>query len=169
MRQVPLLEWSDNGVTRHLAQSVAICELLEERYPTPALLPADPLERARVRQLVEVVNSGIQPLQNLSVLQTLKAAGIDRVEWSARWIRRGFESIETLLQDTSGKFCFGDEITLADVFLVPQIYSARRFQVDLTAFETIVRIDAACGAEPAFQAAHADRQPDAPKPEETPR
>lgn len=166
MMQVPLLEWEEGqweAVDRvfRLGQSVAICELLEERHPTPALLPQPALARAQVRQLVELINAGIQPLQNLSVLQTLKAEGIDHKAWSAQWIRKGFEAVETHLQDTAGQFSFGDTPTLADVFLVPQVYNARRFDVDLTPFPTIVRIDAQCADVPAFQAAHPDRQPDA--------
>ncbi|MEL7370658.1 MAG: maleylacetoacetate isomerase [Myxococcota bacterium] len=162
MQQVPLLEWNEGGQVHRLAQSVAICEFLEQRHPDPSLLPADALLRARTRALVEVINAGIQPLQNLRLLQTVEAAGIDKVEWAARWIRDGFTALETMLQDTSGTFCVGDTVTLADVFLVPQIYNARRFKVDLSSFPTIVGIDEACASEPAFMAAHPDRQPDAP-------
>ncbi len=164
MLQVPVLEWTEEGRTHRLAQSVAICEYLNERYPDPPLLPASIHVRATVRQLVETVNSGIQPIQNLRVLQELSAVGVDRVEWSARWIRRGFEALEAQLLDTSGRYCMGDTITLADVFVVPQIYNARRFGVDLAPFPTIVRIDATCAEDAAFQAAHPDRQPDAQKP-----
>ena len=161
MMQVPLFEWEEAGQLRRLTQSVAICEYLNERYPDPPLLPSSPYERAQVRQLVEVVNSGIQPVQNLRVLQELEAEGLNRAQWGARWIAQGFEALESLLQHTSGTFSFGDAITLADVYLVPQIYNARRFKVDLGSFPTIVRIETACSREPAFQAAHPDQQPDA--------
>ena len=161
MMQVPVLEWTDHGQTRRLGQSVAICEYLNERFPHPPLLPDTPDGRARVRQVLEVINSGIQPLQNLAVLQNLSEAGIDRVEWSNRWIRRGFEALETMLQPSAGRFCFGDQMTLADTFLVPQMYNARRFEVDLAPFPTLVRIDGECAEDAAFQAAHPDQQPDA--------
>ncbi len=161
MTQVPLLEWEEDGRTRRLSQSVAICELLNERYPEPPLLPPSLEGRATVRQLVEVVNAGIQPLQNLRVLQELSAAGMDRDEWGARWIERGFIALETMLQETAGAYAFADELTLADVFVVPQVYNARRFGVKMSRFPTIERVDAACAALPAFAAAAPDRQPDA--------
>ena len=164
MMQVPLLEWEDGGDLCRLTQSVAICEYLEERFPSPPLLPSSSRARGQVRALVETINAGIQPIQNLRVLQDISAAGGDRLEWGARWIRRGFEGLEAMLQDTSGRYCFGDEITLADLFLVPQVYNARRFNVDLGAFPTIARVDAACESLEAFRAAHPDQQPDAPAP-----
>ena len=150
MMQVPVLEWQDGARTRRLSQSVAICCYLEEKHPTPSLFPSAAEGRARVLELVEVVNSGIQPLQNLRVLQDLSAAGLDREEWSRDIICRGFDALETMLLETSGRFAFGDSITMADVFIVPQVYNARRFNVDLARYPTITRIDRCCAAEEAF-------------------
>ncbi|MFL5345393.1 MAG: maleylacetoacetate isomerase [Hyalangium sp.] len=162
MRTVPTLEWEEGGVVRRLSQSVAILEYLEERYRTPALLPAEPLLRARTRMLSEMVNSGIQPLQNLSVLQFVKheLKGDDKV-FAAHWNARGLAALEAAVKETAGTYCVGDAVSFADIFLVPQLYGARRYGVDLTPYPTLTRIEAACDKLPAFQAAHPDRQPDA--------
>lgn len=162
MRTVPMLELEEGGQVRRLTQSVAILEYLEERYPTPALLPSDPLLRARVRMLVEMVNSGIQPLQNLSVLQFVKGElQRDEKAFAAHWNVRGLTALEAAVKETAGTYCLGESVSLADIFLVPQLYGARRFAVDLTPYPTLTRIEAACEKLPAFQAAHPDRQPDA--------
>lgn len=162
MRTVPTLEWSEAGAVQRLGQSLAILEYLEARFPTPALLPAEPLTRARVRMLAEMVNSGIQPLQNLMVLQYVKGElKADDKAFAAHWNRRGLESLEAAVKETAGTYCVGDSVSFADLCLVPQLYGARRFGVDLTPFPTLTRIEAACNALPAFQAAHPDRQPDA--------
>ncbi len=164
--QVPVLELEEGGRVIHLAQSMAILELLEERHPAPALLPAEPLERARVRTIAELVNSGIQPLQNAIVLRTLKEKwpGYER-EWAARFIARGLDALEPLVAAGAGRFSHGDAPGLADCFVVPQVYNARRYGVDLSPYPALRRVDEACAALPAFQAAHPDRQPDAPPPE----
>jgi maleylpyruvate isomerase len=167
MGQVPVLEVSEQGYTVRLAQSMAILEWLEERHPQVPLLPRDLDGRARVRTLAEHVNSGIQPLQNAIVLRTLreKLPGYEK-EWAALWIRRGLDALERALQDDeTGRFCHGDAPGLADCYLVPQVYSARRFGLDLAPYPTLRRIEEACAALPPFQAAHADRQPDAPPPD----
>jgi maleylpyruvate isomerase len=164
---VPVLEVSEHGYTVRLAQSMAILEWLEERHPQAPLLPRDLDGRARVRMLAEYVNSGIQPLQNAIVLRTLreKLPGYEK-EWAALWIRRGLDALERALQDDeTGRFCHGDAPGLADCYLVPQVYSARRFGLDLAPYPTLRRIEEACAALPPFQAAHADRQPDAPPPD----
>lgn len=162
MRTVPTLELEEGGVVRRLSQSIAILEYLEERYRTPALLPSEPLLRARVRMLAEMVNSGIQPLQNLSVLQFVKGElKADDKAFGAHWNTRGLVALEAAVKETAGTYCVGDTVSLADIFLVPQLHGARRFGVDLTAFPTLTRIEAACDKLPAFQAAHPDRQPDA--------
>ncbi|HEY0096670.1 MAG TPA: maleylacetoacetate isomerase [Archangium sp.] len=162
LRTVPTLEFTEGGRVHHLSQSLAILEYLEERHPSPALLPADPLLRARVRMLSEVVNSGIQPLQNLMVLQHVKSEwkGDDKA-WAAHWIDRGLGALHAMAQETAGRYCVGDSVSFADVCLVPQLYSARRFGVDLQPYGLLTRVEAACASLPAFQAAHADRQPDA--------
>lgn len=167
MAQVPVLEVTEGGRTARLAQSMAILEWLDERFPAPPLLPADLDGRARVRMLAEHVNSGIQPLQNAVVLRTLreKLPGYDR-EWAARFISEGLAALELAVGDGgAGRFCHGDAPGLADCYLVPQLYNARRFGVDVAPFPTLLRIEEACNALAPFQAAHPDRQPDAPPPD----
>jgi len=159
---VPLLQVEDGGQVRLIHQSVAIIEYLEERYPDrPRLLPDSPAERAFVRELVELVNSGIQPYQNLQVLQKVKRdyQG-DETAWARHFITQGLRGVEARVR-SHGTFCAGSDVTLADVFLIPQLYGARRFGVDLAEFPGLTRVEAACEALAAFQQAHADRQPDA--------
>jgi maleylpyruvate isomerase len=165
--QVPVLEVEEGGRTVRLVQSMAILEWLDERFPDAPLLPPDIDGRARVRSLAEHVNSGTQPYQNAVVLKTVKEKlpGFEK-EWARMWVTRGLEALERGVSDgLAGRFCHGDAPGLADCYLVPQMYSARRFGVDLGPFPTLRRIDEACAAHAAFQAAHADRQPDAPPPE----
>jgi len=164
--QVPVLEVTEDGRTRTLVQSMAILEWLEERFPDPPLLPPDIDGRARVRALAELVNSGIQPLQNAVVLRTLKEKlpGYEK-EWAKFFNARGLEAVERAVKDGAGRFCHGDAPGLADCYLVPQVYSARRFGVDLAPYPTVRRIDESCAALAPFAAAHPDRQPDAPPPE----
>ncbi|NVJ03687.1 maleylacetoacetate isomerase [Myxococcus sp. AM001] len=163
MRMLPTLEWTEaDGSVRRLSQSLPVLEYLEERFPAPALLPADAFLRAQSRMLAEMVNSGIQPMQTLSVVQRIKQVlNADDKAWSAYWNARGLEALEVAVQSTAGRFCVGDAVSLADVCLVPQLYGARRFGVDLAPYPTLLRIEAECQALPAFQAAQPDRQPDA--------
>jgi maleylpyruvate isomerase len=164
MQQVPTLGLEDGGRMIDLAQSLPIIEYLEERWPTPPLLPKDRVARARARQLAECVNAGIQPFQNLPLLKLVKEQlGGDSNAFAARYNHMGLVALEALASSTAGRFLVGDELSLADVCLIPQLYSARRFQVDLAPFPTLTRVEAACTALPAFAAAHPDRQPDAPK------
>ncbi len=150
-----------------LTQSLAIVEYLEETTPKPALLPPDPLGRARVRALAAVIASDIQPLQNLMVLKHLSAEfGHDEaawLRWCRHWIERGLGDFEALLASgaRTGAYCHGEAPGLADLTLVPQVYNARRFDCDLTACPTVLRIDATCHALPAFAAAAPENQPDA--------
>jgi maleylacetoacetate isomerase len=148
-----------DGVT--YVESVPIMELLEELYPEPPLLPSTPQERAHVRALVETINAGIQPLQNLSVLD--HAFGSDqekRGAWMKHFITRGLGAFEAQASE-SGPFAFGAAFTMADAALVPQIYAARRVGVDLTPFPRIVRAEAAASALPFVAAAKPEAQPDA--------
>lgn len=167
MRQVPVLELEHGGETVRLAQSIAILEYLEERFPEPALLPADPLARARVRHLTEIVNSGVQPFQNLSVAQLLDARGLSSEgfrskDFALEHIRRGLAAFQALAAGTHGAFCVGDAPSFADCALVPQLYSARRFGLDVESeLPLLAGIDARCAELEAFRAAHPDRQPDA--------
>jgi maleylpyruvate isomerase len=161
MQSVPLLEWHEGGAIRRLAQSLAILDHLEHRFPSPPLLPTDPWLHARARQLAEMVNSGIQPFQTPLVLGQVKAFGGDARAWVHFFLTRGLTALEEETSRTAGRFSVGDAPSYADCCLVPQLYSARRFKIDLTPFNTLTRVEAACEALPAFQAAHPDRQPDA--------
>ena len=158
---VPALEV--DGVV--LTQSPAILEWLEEAHPAPALLPAEPLDRAHVRAMAALIGCDIHPLNNLRVGKALRETfGADQAAvdaWAARWILPGFEALEALVARPGAGWCFGDAPTLADCYLIPQIYSARRFNVPLDAFPRLLAIDAAAARHPAFIAADPDAQPDA--------
>jgi maleylpyruvate isomerase len=149
-----------------LAQSLAILEYLDERYPSPPLLPASIEDRARVRQLALTVACEIHPLNNLRVLKYLTGnlglAEEAKVGWIEHWIKLGFEALEAELgtSKSRGRFCFGDSPTIADCCLVPQMFNAQRFNVDLSAFPMLLAIHRACDALRGFQAAHPSRQPD---------
>jgi len=149
-----------------LTQSPAIIEWLEERYPSPVLLPSDPMERAQVRAMAAVVGCDIHPVNNRRILEALRhrfAADDAAInDWCATWIASGFDALETLVRAHGrGPFAFGAQPTLADVYLVPQIESARRFKVDLGRWPRLQQIDAACGALQAFSQAAPAVQPDA--------
>ncbi len=167
MEQVPVLELSaeeaghERGPVVRLTQSVAILEYLNERYPEPPLLPSSAHLRARVRKLVEIVNSGIQPLQNLTLMNEIKRLGGDPFEFAKHANERGLAALEAEASDAGGPFTVGDALSLADVFLVPQIYSAKRFKVDLSAYPFIAAVANRLEELPAFAAAHPDKQPDA--------
>lgn len=162
--QVPALAVEEHGAITFIGQSVAIIEYLEERYPDPPLYPDSLVERARARQVVESVNSGIQPLQNLVVLNKLRALGADADDWARFFMTAGLTSIEQLISGSAESFALGDQLTVADVYIVPQLYNARRYQVPLDAFPTLLRIEKNCLAQPCFQRTHPDAQPDAPRP-----
>jgi maleylpyruvate isomerase len=159
-RRVPSLVL-DNGEI--LLQSPAIIEYLDEIHPQPPLLPTDPVERAKVRAVAAVIGCDIHPLNNLAPLQYLKRVlkqeqpAIDA--WYHHWIVEGFTALETMVRP--GPYCFGASVTLADIYLVPQIYNARRLKVPLDAFPKLVAIDAACLKLPAFDKARPENQPDA--------
>jgi len=159
MSKVPVLELDDG---RLLTESLAILEYLEETHPSPPILPRDPYLRARTRMLAQMINSGIQPFQNLETRNRVKELGGDPKAWSASWIQAGLAAVEQVIGATAGAFSVGESPTMADACLVPQLATARRFKVDLEPMPTLRRIDAACAALPAFAAAHADKQPDAP-------
>ncbi|NP_001088856.1 glutathione S-transferase zeta 1 L homeolog [Xenopus laevis] len=156
MQQVPALHI--DGVT--LSQSLAIIEYLEETRPNPPLFPREPKKRAQVRMISDQIASGIQPLQNLCVLQKI---GETKQEWAKHFITRGFQALEKMLQITSGSYCVGDEVTVADLCLVPQVANAVRFKVDLSPYPTIVRINESLLQMEAFQVSHPSRQPDTPE------
>ena len=161
---VPVLQHGE----RKVRQSLAIMEYLEELWPDPPLLPLAARDRARVRALALLIACDIHPLNNLRVLQYLErewnAPQPERDEWVRHWIAEGFRAFEAMLvEDLSrGAFCEGESPGIADCCLIPQVYNARRFGVDLDPFPTIRRIEAECLALPAFDAARPERQPDAP-------
>lgn len=159
--QVPALEVTEAEQTAVLVQSMAIIEYLDERFPEPPLLPTAAIDRAHVRALAELINSGIQPLQNLDVLNELEKRGGERQAWSRHFIARGLAALEIMARDRAGAFLVGDAPTLADVYLVPQLYNARRFALPLDAYPTLTRADDSARALPAFLAALPERQPDA--------
>lgn len=162
---VPVLELVDlpaHEPLRYVAESVAILDWLEETQAGPSLLPQDPLHRARVRQLCEIVNSGTQPLQNLNVMHRHSADPAEQKTWSQHWIRSGLAAFETLVTPTAGRHCLGDELTAADVFLIPQCYNAVRFDIPLSDYPTVARLNEAGLATAGCRASHPDRYAPAP-------
>ncbi|XP_014105537.1 PREDICTED: maleylacetoacetate isomerase isoform X2 [Pseudopodoces humilis] len=182
MQQVPALKI--DGII--LSQSLAIINYLEETRPNPRLLPQDPKKRAQVRMIADHIVSGIQPLQNLSVL---KQIGEKKMEWAQNCITSGFQvfqvqseaaevtlgpeklkdpkdyhnyTLEQILQQTAGRYCVGDEVSMADLCLVPQVANAERFKVDMGPYPTITRINKALLELEAFKISHPSRQPDTP-------
>jgi len=160
---IPALEHDGHVVT----QSLAICEYLDEVFPQPPLLPADPRGRAAVRAMALAIACDIHPLNNLSVQQYLRTElgqrddGVTR--WAQHWIARGFAALEQLLarHSADSRYCYGDTVTLADACLVPQVYNARRVQVDLGAYPRLTAVARHLEALPAFAAARPEAQPDA--------
>jgi len=165
MKLVPVL---DTGEVL-LAQSIAIAEYIESRIPEPPLLPADPVQLAQVREMQHIISSETQPVTNLRILKHLRTEfGLDDEgvnEWCRLWIGRGFEAFEKRASDrsTDGRFSFGDSMTLADAWLMPQFYNANRFGLDLEPYPTIRSIVDHCSGIEAIAAAHPDKQPDAPR------
>ena len=152
----------DGDVT--LTQSMAIMEYLEEAYPDHPILPADPAGRARVRSLSQIVACDIHPLNNLRVRKYIvEDFGLtqDRGQtWQEHWINRGFAAYETMLAG-GATFSHGDTPTMADICLIPQMFNARRINMDISAYPNLLRIEEACNALPAFERAHPKNQPDA--------
>lgn len=159
-KQVPCL--IDGSLT--LGQSMAILEYIEEEFPHPALMPRVRSERALIRQICEVINSGIQPFQNLSTTnylsQTMKISDEQKMDWIKHWLTRGFESLETLMQKHSGSYTFGNSITLADCLLIPQVFSAQRFKIDLSPFVKVMEVNNRCLQLTDFIKAGPEKQPD---------
>jgi maleylpyruvate isomerase len=159
---VPLLETAGGD---RLVQSMAIIEYLDEMHPKPAFLPADPLGRAFVRGLAQMIACEIHPLNNLRVLNKLRELGQNEdgiTAWYHHWLQAGLGPVETrLVAANAGTFCAGESPGLADIFLVPQVTNAERYRFDLGPYPTIRRIVAACRALPAFAEAAPEKQPDA--------
>jgi len=159
---VPSLQ--DDRIT--LTQSMAIIEYLDEIHPEPPLLPKDAPGRGRVRELAQIIGCDIHPVNNLRVLNYLvKHLGLSdqaKTEWYRHWIIEGFQSLEAhLARDPgAGPFCHGDRPTIADCYLVPQVFNAQRFDIDVSAYPNIDRINSLCVELPAFKSAHPSQQPD---------
>ncbi len=158
--RVPTLVLDDGTA---LLQSPAIIEYLEDSHPMPALLPQAAAERAKVRAVAAIIGCDVHPLNNISALNYLRhvlGTNEDAVSaWIAHWIRAGFDAVEDLIGEEG--FCFGLTPSIADIYLIPQVFSARRFNVPLDAYPRIRRVDAMAARHPAFQSAHPSRQADA--------
>ena len=159
MSQVPCLKHGE----KVLSQSLPILLYLEELQPEPALLPKDFFQKAEMLSFCEIINSGIQPLQNLSVLKSIGAnLQSDKKAWAKHWIQKGLSVCEIFLKSRAKSFSFGEKPSLADCFLIPQIYYAKRFDIDIKAFSTLERVNGSSLSLPAFQKALPENQPDAP-------
>jgi len=162
--RVPALVLEDG---RSLSESVAILEWLEETIPSPALYPRDPWQRARTRQLVEIINAAVQPLQNISVLKKLSPDSAEQRAWAAHFNELGLAAYEAQLAQIAlesggnGPFSIGDALSAADLFLVPQLYTARRFHVDVSRFPRVLAAEQAALATPHAEAARPEHQPGA--------
>jgi maleylacetoacetate isomerase len=161
MGYVPVLEvpTRENGSEKKhlLTESTSIIEWMEELLPTPALLPQASFDRAKVRTLCELINAGTQPLVNLTVNEKLSDDPEERKRWNVFWIRRGFHAYEKLVQDCAGEFAFGNSLTLADIYLIPQVYAGLRNGMDMAEFPTISRINTNALKTPSGIASHPDR------------
>ena len=168
MSTVPLLEIEEDGRVVRLGQSMAILEWLEERFPERPLLPSDPAGRARVRRIAEDVNASIQPFQNASTMKWLRERHVgtgDDAAFTTHFLTRSMGGLEDVVHEGAGRFCHGDEVTLADLFVVPQLYGARRFGVTVSQFPTLLAVEAACAPLAPFSLSEPDVQPDAPPPD----
>lgn len=148
-----------------ISQSLAIIEYLEEAYPKDPVLPKDPIQRATSRAIAQIIALDVHPLNNLRVLQLLEsefgAGQKKRGNWYHHWLAKGFEAVEVMVKEAPGDFCIGDQPTLADICLVPQVYNAKRYEFDLRAYPTIRAINEQCHEIEAFQRAAPQHQPDA--------
>lgn len=154
----------DLGGGRVLIQSLAILEWLEEQYPEPPILPGTPLDRQAVRAMAGIIACDIHPLNNARVTRKLSQMGIEQPAmqaWIQGWIRDGFDALEPMVATYGKGFAFGDTPTLADCCLIPQVYSANRFEVDVSAWPAIKAVADRAADHPAFAAAHPNQQPDA--------
>lgn len=161
--QVPVLEWNEGEKTRQLSQSLAILQWLDTIHPSPALLPQSPWERARAWQLAEAINAGTQPLQNLHTQRRLKQISTaSTADWSHDFIVEGLDALETMASQEPGRFLVGDQPSIADCCLIPQLYNARRYGCDMQRWPRLRAVESAALQLPAFTDTHPNRQPDAP-------
>lgn len=161
LRQVPVLEVDDGaGNVRLLSQSLAILEYLEETHPEPPLLPREPLLRAEARRMAEIVNSGMQPFQNLALSRALGEVGVDSAPITKAYLERGLTALESHAARVAGTHLVGDAPSFADVCLVPQLFHSRRFGIDVGAYPILARVEERCRALAAFRAAAPEAQAD---------
>jgi maleylacetoacetate isomerase len=139
-----------------LYESVAIFHYLEATHPEPAMVPSNPLDAAKMWEITYTCHAGIQPTQNLPLLNKIDSLGGDKMEWARNAIADGFRAVETVMADTAGSCCIGDQVTIADAVLVAQHYNAVRFNVDMSQYPTIERVVTALKAREEFVAAHPD-------------
>lgn len=162
-RQVPV--FVDQKIS--LSQSMAILEYLDHEYLSKTLFPTDILRRSHSMELCEIINSGVQPIQNLKVLQELKSrfniSEDQKTKWIRDWIELGLGAYEKKIENNAGSYSMGDQLSAADLFLIPQLYNAHRFGVDLSKFPRISAVEQHCLSQEAFQKAHPDAQPDSPQ------
>lgn len=160
---VPCLKLEDGSV---ISQSGAILEWLEECYPEPPLLPAQARDRATVRGMINHIACDIHPLNNISILfylrDQLQAEPGAISDWYSQWIHRGFTGLETQVREGDGEYCWGREVSLADCYLIPQVYNAMRFNVDINPYPALMSVFHHCNTLEAFQHAHPDQQADNP-------
>jgi maleylacetoacetate isomerase len=157
MQQVPALEVGD----MRISQSLAILHWLETQYPEPSMIPSDPRKSAKMYEICEIINSGIHPLQNSIVLNSIEKLGGNKAAWALEVTTKGFRALEALLAETAGRFCIGDQLTWADACLLPQVSIARRRHIDLSPYPTIVRLEGELNALETIAPAKPDQQPDA--------
>lgn len=157
MNQVPILQIGDSYIT----QSIAIFHYLEDKYPHPSMIP-NGFEKYRMWEIVEIINSGIQPMQNVSILNMIEKCQMDKLIWAQNVINKGFEAIEKILKDTSGKYAVGDELSFADACIVPQGYNALSYGVKLESFPVLYSIYKNALHHPSIQASHPKKQQDSP-------
>lgn len=160
MAQIPTLVHNGEAI----GQSMAILQYIDQVWPAPSLFPSEPLKKARVIQISEAVNSGIHPIQNLSVLNYLvNDLGLSddkKKAWAAHWIKVGFDKLERLVMKTAAQYCIGSQLTAADLFVVPQIYNARRFGLDMNNYPTLLKVEENCLQLEAFKKSLPEAQPD---------
>jgi maleylacetoacetate isomerase len=152
---------------KFISESLAIVEYLEEKFPQPRLLPQDPFLRARIRQFCEVINSFMHPMGNLKTLQFLEKhhsySQEQKEQWVQHWAHQGLQTLELLITEFSGTYSFGADLSMADVFLIPQVLTCQRFKVDLSPYKEVLRINENCLKLSEFQKAHPFRQVDTPE------
>ncbi|QDK43904.1 maleylacetoacetate isomerase [Bdellovibrio sp. ZAP7] len=150
-----------------IPDSMAILEYLEEIHPSPSIMPKDPYHRARVRQVCEIVNASMHPYGNLKVTkylgETHDYSQQQKDQWVQKWVMQGLDALEKTLPEFAGKYCFGDEVTMADIVLYPQIITCQRFHVDLSKYPTVMKIFDNLDKHPMFIKAHFSRQIDTPE------